>query len=117
MGQDHFQPEAYLDPQEQRKVRGRLEQVDAAAFNANRQVAARTVGLVDINRFERLAKSAAHARALWVAAALTASEKTLTPSPQEIAHLTALRTAYDELAQAYDAGRRMVERGYICFVD
>ncbi len=34
-------------------------------------------------------------------------------TPDQVARLTAARTAYDELAEAYDALRRMVERGYL----
>jgi hypothetical protein len=113
--QDHFEPEAMLDPQEQRRLRGHLDQIDYAAFAANREIIGKTLGATDMAKFERLAVCAAHARAEWVGAALAVTEHTHTPSDAEIARLAALRTAYDELAEAYEAMRRMVERGYLSF--
>jgi hypothetical protein len=113
--QDHFEPEAMLDPQEQRRLRGHLDQIDYAAFAANREVIGKTLGATDMAKFERLAVCAAHARAEWVGAALAATEHTHTPSDAEVARLAALRSAYDELAEAYEAMRRMVERGYLSF--
>lgn len=104
-----------LDPQEQRRLRGHLDQIDFAAFAANREIIAKTLGGADMGKFERLAVCAAHARAEWVAAALAISETTHAPSAEEVAQLHALRCAYDELAESYEALRRMVERGYLSF--
>lgn len=104
-----------LDPQEQRRLRGHLDQIDYAAFAANREIIGKTLGGVDMAKFERLAICAAHARAEWVSAALAITEKTHTLSAEEVARLDTLRTAYDELAEAYEAMRRMVERGYLSF--
>ncbi len=109
---DHFEPEAELDPQEQRALRGHLEQIDYAAFAANREILAKTIGTGDLGRFQRMAVAAANARARWVAAAVAVAEKPEV-SPQEVAQLTSLRCAYEELTEAYDAMRRMVERGYL----
>ena len=47
-----------------------------------------------------------------VAAAITVSQKP-EATAQEVAQLATLRTAYEELTDAYDALRRMVERGYL----
>ena len=113
--QDHFEPEAMLDPQEQRRLRGHLDQIDYAAFAANREIIGKTLGGADMTKFERLAICAAHARAAWVAAALAVADKTHAPSKEEVALLNTLRSAYDELAEAYEAMRRMVERGYLSF--
>jgi hypothetical protein len=112
---EHFEPEAALDPQAQRQMRGHLEQIDFAAFAANQEVLAKTVGRMELARFQRLAVAAAHARARWVAAALSMSEKPDAPTADESARLGALRTAYEELSHAYDALRRMVERGYVAY--
>ena len=65
---DHFEPEAAMSPQEQRALRGHLEQIDFAAFAANREILAKALGHADLDRFQRLAISAAHARARWAAA-------------------------------------------------
>lgn len=112
---DHFEPEADLDPHEQRALRAHLEQIDYAAFAANREVLAKVVGHADLNRFQRLAVAAAQARARWVAASIALMEKPETPAPQDVANLTTLRCAYEELTEAYEALRRMVERGYLTY--
>jgi hypothetical protein len=117
MEHNRFQPELTLDPQQQKKLRAHLQQVDSAAFEANRQVLARTVGRIDLRTFQALATAAALARAHWVASALHVTEKGHCPSASEVAHLSALRAAFVELTEAYDAMRRMVERGYLCFLD
>ena len=109
---EHFEPEVELDIQEQRALRGHLEQIDYAAYAANKEVLAKALGPADLSRFQRLAVAAAQARGRWVAAALAISQKP-EASPQEIAQLATLRSAFDELTEAYDALRRMVERGYL----
>jgi hypothetical protein len=111
--QDHFEPESSLDPQEQRKLRGHLEQIDYAAFAANQQVLAQAIGHADPARFQRMAVAAAQARARWVAAGVAMTESGAAPQPAQVANLTALRTAYEELLEVYEAMRRMVERGYL----
>lgn len=117
MGHEHFQPTVHLDPQEERRVRSHLDQVDTAAFTANRQVLARTVGRVDAGTFQKLATAAAYARASWVSAALTMTEKSGPLAAADVARLASLRGAYQELSEAYEATRRMVERGYLCYLD
>lgn len=111
---DHFEPEAALDPGAQRQMRGTLEQIDIAAYAANREIIARTLGQTDISAFQRLAVAAAQARATWVAAAVDASTK-LKPTAEDIAELAHLRAAFHELTEAYEAMRRLVERGYVSF--
>ena len=109
---EHFEPEAALEPHEQRALRGHLEKIDYAAFAANREVLAKSLGSADLQCFQRLAVTAAHARADWVATAIKVSQKP-EPSAQDIARLTELRVAFEELTEAYDALRRLVERGYV----
>lgn len=110
---DHFEPEAALDPQEQRKLRGHLEQIDFAAYAANSEIAAQTIGRTDLAKFQRLAIAAAHARTSWVSTAMAMAEAGHTLSAAQVAQLNALRAAYEELTEVYDAMRRMVERGYL----
>jgi hypothetical protein len=109
---DHFEP-TDLDPQDQRRLRAQLEQIDYAAFIANREILGQTMGPVDPARLQRLAVSAAVARGKWVSHALTLSESGRPVDTQQAASLTALRVAYEELAEAYEGLRRMVERGYV----
>lgn len=110
---DHFEPEAGLNPAEQRKLRAHLEQIDFAAFAANREVIAKTMAPTDLTQFQNLAVAAAEARAKWVAAALSAASTPRSPQPEQIDQIESLRRAYEELTAAYEALRRMVERGYL----
>jgi len=109
---DHFEPQDN-DPHEQRKLRGLLEQIDYAAFVSNREVVGQMLAGLDAATFQRLAVMTATARAKWVAEALRLSESGAPSTPDQIARLTSARTAYEELAEAYEGLRRMVERGYL----
>ena len=110
---DRFEPEAELDPAEQRKLRGHLDQIDYAAYAANRAVLGQALGRVDLHAFERLAVATAHARASWVTAVVRMTEVGASLTAEQVAQLAALRHAFDELTEAYDAMRRLVERGYL----
>ena len=112
---DHFEPEAAVDPQDQRRLRGQLEQIDYTAYASNREVLGRTVGQTDAATFQRMAVVAALARAQWVKEALALSDGTTAITPERIARLTQLRIAFEELTEAYEGMRRMVERGYMTF--
>ena len=108
---DHFEPQD-IDPQEQRKLRGLLEQIDYSAFVANREVIGQMLPGLDAAAFQRLAVMTATARAKWVAEGVRQSESGAPSTVDQIARLTAARTAYEELAEVYEGLRRMVERGY-----
>ncbi|HEY0926280.1 hypothetical protein [Brevundimonas sp.] len=109
---DHFEPQD-IDPQEQRRLRGLLEQIDYAAFIANREVLGHMVPGLDAAVFQRLAVMTATARGKWVSEGLRQSESGAPATVDQVARLTAARTAYEELAEVYEGLRRMVERGYI----
>ena len=109
---DHFEPQD-TDPQEQRRLRGLLEQIDYSAFIANREVIGQMLPTLDPAVFQRLAILTATARGKWVAEALRLSESGAPATPDQVARLTSTRTAYEELAEAYEGLRRMVERGYV----
>ncbi|GAA0639637.1 hypothetical protein [Brevundimonas lenta] len=108
---DHFEPQD-IDPQEQRKLRGLLEQIDYSTFVANREVIGHMLPNLDAAAFQRLAVLTATARGKWVAEGLRQSESGAPSTVDQIARLTATRTAYEELAEVYEGLRRMVERGY-----
>lgn len=110
---DHFEPEVDNDPHAQRRTRGLLEQIDYAAYAANKELIGQALGQGDIRKFQRLAVAAAQARAVWVAQALAASASGGKLSTADLAQLTHLRTTFEELTEAYEAMRRMVERGYL----
>ncbi len=111
---DHFEPETG-DPQVQRRLRGQLEQIDYAAFASNREVLARIVGQVDAATFQRMAVTAAMARAHWVKEALALSSGATPVTAERIAKLAELRSAFEEIAEAYEGLRRMVERNYLVY--
>jgi hypothetical protein len=110
---DHFEPEN-SDPQAQRRIRGQLEQIDYMAFACNREVIAGTLKQISVENFQRLALATATARSRWAFRALEMTASAI-PTPAQTAELTQLRTAYEELAEAYEALRRMVERGYLSY--
>jgi K+-transporting ATPase c subunit len=112
---NHFVPEAETNPALQKRLRGQLEHIDYTAFASNGAVVAQVVGSLDSGRFQRLAIAAAHARARWVAEALAISERSHDVTIEQTAHLQALRQTFEELTEAYDAARRMIERGYLSF--
>ncbi|MHA6289074.1 hypothetical protein [Maricaulis sp. CAU 1757] len=112
---DHFEPDLIEDPAEQRKRRGHLEQIDYTVFAANQAVMNKTIHHVTIEDFQNLALTASKARSAWVDAAMSAARSRSPLSEQEVGRLTHLRSAYDELTEAYEAMRRMVERGYLKF--
>ena len=109
---DHFEPQD-SDPQEQRRLRGQLEQIDYAAFVANREVVGQVLEGADAASFQKLAVLTATARAKWAAEALRLAHSGSPVTPDQTARLTAHRTAYEELAEAYEGLRRMIERGYL----
>ena len=111
---DHFEPED-TDPMEQRRLRGHLEQIDFAAFAANRAVLGQTPGTLDLEAFQRLAVAAAQARALWVSTALELADAGGTPTRQQVETLADRRAAFEEMREAYEALRRMIERGYLSY--
>ena len=90
---DHFEPQD-ADPQEQRRLRGLLEQIDYSAFVANREVIGHALSGLDPTTFQRLAVLTATARAKWVAESLRLLESGAPATPDQIARLTSTRTAY-----------------------
>ncbi|QYC09918.1 hypothetical protein [Brevundimonas nasdae] len=109
---DHFEPQD-TDPQEQRRLRGQLEQIDYAAYVANREIIGQSLNNLDAAAMQKLALLTATARAKWAAEALRLAHSGSPVTPDQAARLTAARTAFEELVEVYDALRRMVERGYV----
>ena len=73
------------------------------------------LGQADALKFQKLAVAAANARAVWVSHALAASDTAGRMTPEDLAKLAHLRETFEELAEAYEALRRMVERGYLAY--
>jgi hypothetical protein len=112
---DHFEPDANLDPQAQRRLRGHLEQIDYIAYMCNREVVGATLSKIDGKAFQRLGVAAAQARIRWVATALAAAESGQPLSRAQVDQLTELRRSYEEISDVYEAMRRLVERGYLTY--
>ena len=81
---DHFEPDEDIDPKAQRQLRGHLEQIDYAAYAANRRVLSSTVVSIDAEKLQKLAAAAALARTRWVVAGLAVAEADPFPNPQQI---------------------------------
>jgi hypothetical protein len=111
---DHFEPQVADDPQAQRRLRGQLEHIDYTAFASNREVIGASLGHADAAQFQRLAVAAALARTRWISEALALSGPQGL-SAEQVARLAQLRGAFEELTEAYEAMRRMVERGYLTY--
>lgn len=109
---DHFQPED-MDPQEQRRLRGQLEHIDYTTYVANREIISNTLGKVTNADFEKMAARTAQARARWIAESLRLTHSGSTAIPDQISKLANARMAYEEMAEAYEGMRRMLERGYL----
>ena len=114
-GADHFEPNIDDDPMAQRKLRGHLEQIDYTAYASNREIISGVLRAADAAKIQKLAVAAAHARAQWVAASMQMTETSHTLQPAEVQRLAHLRATYEELTEAYEALRRMVERGYLTY--
>jgi hypothetical protein len=112
---DHFEPDQNLDPQAQRRLRGHLEQIDYIAYAANREVVGGAMKEVDATAFQKLAVAAAQARARWVTAALAASDDAAPMTQAQLDQLAEVRRAFQELSDAYEGLRRLVERGYLTY--
>ena len=56
---EHFEPDEASDPQAQRQLRGKLEQIDYTAFVSNREVIGQSLGRADAQKFQRLGVAAA----------------------------------------------------------
>ena len=110
---DHFEPDEASDAKAQRTLRGHLEEIDYTAYAANLKVMGAALGHADAQKFQRLGMAAAYARARWVATGLAVTESGQPPTGEDIETLVALRRAYEELTEVYDAMRRLVERGYL----
>lgn len=113
---DHFEPDEDVDPKVQRQLRGHLEQIDYAAYAANRRIMSSTLANLGAEKFQSLASAVALARVRWVVAGLALTEGGGIPTPHQITELANLRSGYEELAEVYDAMRRTVERGYLAYV-
>ncbi len=110
---EHFHPDD-TDPAHQRRLRGVLEKIDYTTFACNREIISKVVGRAGPEAFQTLALATAQARAGWVAAAMKAAH-TSPIAPEAVKELSRLRQAFEELRDAYDAARRMVERGYLVY--
>ncbi|NBB63967.1 hypothetical protein GVN18_32390 [Pseudomonas sp. ODNR1LW] len=109
---DHFEPQD-TDPHEQRRLRGQLEQIDYAAYVANKELIGQALTGLDAASLQKLAVLTAGARAKWAAEALRLAHSGSPVTADQVARLTAARSSFDELAEVYEALRRMVERGYV----
>ena len=108
---DHLVSKDMLDRDSQRKLQKFLEEIEMAIFSANREVLKKSVPELTREAFMAFAVRVAEARARYLKIALELAGKN-NPSAEDIAHLKAAREANDELVQAFEATKRVIERGY-----
>jgi hypothetical protein len=108
---DHLVTKEMLDRDTHRKLQKFLEEVEMAIFSANREVMKKAVPELTRDSFMAFAVRVAEARARYVKIALELSTNH-NPTPEDIARLKAAREANDELLHAFEATKRVIERGY-----
>lgn len=108
---DHLVTKEMLDRESQRKLQKFLEETEMAIFSANREVMKKAVPELTRESFMAFAVRVAEARARYLKIALELSANT-NPSADDIARLKAAREANDELLHAFEATKRVIERGY-----
>ncbi|HLT78750.1 MAG TPA: hypothetical protein VKZ87_15310 [Ferrovibrio sp.] len=108
---DHLVSKEMLDRDTARKLQKFLEEIEMAIFNANREVIHKAVPELNRDSFMAFAHRVAEARARYIKTALELAAKQ-NPSPEDIAGLKAAREANDELVYAFEATKRVIERGY-----
>jgi rRNA maturation endonuclease Nob1 len=108
---DHLVTKEMLDRDSHRKLQKFLEDIEMAIFSANREVMKKAVPELTRDSFMAFAVRVAEARARYLKIALELSA-TAHPSAEDIARLKAAREANDELLHAFEATKRVIERGY-----
>ncbi|WP_341703885.1 hypothetical protein [Ferrovibrio sp.] len=108
---DHLVSKDMLDRESARKLQKFLEEIEMGIFSANREVIRRAVPELNRESFMAFAVRVAEARARYVKIALELSGKA-NPSLEDIARLRAARETNDELVHAFEATKRVIERGY-----
>lgn len=101
-----------LDPKARKALKAALAQMDLAVYAANQEIIGRLLPDLDQQDVVRFAVVVAEQRAHYVKEALRLTRAKREPTPAEIAGLAALRAGYDELSAAFEALRRLIERGY-----
>lgn len=108
---DHLVTKEMLDRESHRKLQKFLEEIEMGIFSANREVMKKAVPELTRDSFMAFAVRVAEARARYLKVALELSAAN-NPTPEDIARLKAAREANDELVQAFEATKRVIERGY-----
>ena len=101
-----------LDPKARKELKSALRQMDLAVYAANQEIIGRVLPDLGQKEVVRFATVVAERRAQYVKEALRLTQITREPTTGEIATLANLRNGYEELAHAFEALRRVIERGY-----
>ncbi len=108
---DHLVSKDMLDRESHRKLQKFLEEIEMGIFSANREVMKKAVPELTRESFMAFAVRVAEARARYVKIALELSSMQ-NPSAEDIGRLRAARETNDELLHAFEATKRVIERGY-----
>ncbi len=108
---DHLVTKEMLDRDSHRKLQKFLEEIEMAIFSANREVMKKAVPELTRESFMAFAVRVAEARARYLKIGIELSA-IANPTADDIARLKAAREANDELLHAFEATKRVIERGY-----
>lgn len=110
-GDSYTAPEM-LEPAMRKAIKAQLDALAFASFTADREVIARELPTIRRVDLEFLVVAGAEARTRWLVQALAHGKTKKLPSAAEVEELARLRQTYQELAAAFEALKRLIERGY-----
>jgi len=96
----------------QHRVRHFLENLQAAILEANCQVMGQTLPNLSQEAFLKVAVRVAELRADYIKFGLQVAEHRH-PDADSVAKLEAMRKAYEEMVNVFEAAERVIERGYV----
>jgi hypothetical protein len=109
--------DAYIAPElletgARKAIKLQLDEFAFVAYTADREIMRRELPVLGHDEIQFLVVAGAEARARWLRRALDLAKTKVPPTPAEVDELARLRNAYDEFVSAFEAARRVVERGY-----
>ena len=114
---DHFETDEILNATSQRRLRKFHERLEKSIFAANREILSSRVKTLENDLFMRLAVKVTNARTNYVEHVLKIAGNEGGITSDEIDTLAKERRELDELIHGFDAVVRLVDRGYVTFVD
>jgi hypothetical protein len=109
---DAYSAPEMLEPEMRKTIKARLDAFAFASFAADREVFRQALPVLKYRDLEVLVIAGAEARARWLSRALALSQTKAPLTAPQVAELAHLRDSFEELSSAFEAIKRLVERGY-----